>query len=241
MIKLQISPNHDPAQAVVSAYFGAKWFSLLGAFVALVVCAWFVRRARWHFRTAFRNYRIFGQFRRPARSEFRRKQHHTRTQKSAAHALSKVKAIGPLHNPARAFGYLRSVPSAVFEELVLEELERRGLRIVRNERYTGDGGIDGRFIFQGRTILIQAKRYTNAIFEDHVAAFNIICEEQGLDGLFVHTGRTGEGARLKLRQASRVTVLSGTALMHFLAGEPVDLRFGASSKAARIRGHDPLD
>ncbi|WP_407233716.1 restriction endonuclease [Escherichia coli] len=32
----------------------------------------------------------------------------------------------------------------MFEELLLEGFEAHGFRTIRNKRYTGDGGIDGR-------------------------------------------------------------------------------------------------
>ncbi len=37
--------------------------------------------------------------------------------------------------------YLRKIDPFVFEELLLEGFERRGFEVIRNRRYTGDGGL----------------------------------------------------------------------------------------------------
>lgn len=50
--------------------------------------------------------------------------------------------------------YLRKIDPFVFEELLLEGFERRGFEVIRNRRYTGDGGIDGRVKIDGQTRLI---------------------------------------------------------------------------------------
>lgn len=47
--------------------------------------------------------------------------------------------------------YLRKIDPFVFEELLLEGFERRGFEVIRNRRYTGDGGIDGRVKIDGQT------------------------------------------------------------------------------------------
>ncbi|MFD2431520.1 restriction endonuclease [Sphingobium scionense] len=78
-----------------------------------------------------------------------------------------------------------------FEELLLESLERRGHKVTRNHRYTGDGGIDGQVVIEGAIWLIQAKRYAGIIRPDHVVAFQTLCQSRGCRSLFIHTGRTG--------------------------------------------------
>ena len=50
---------------------------------------------------------------------------------------------------ARCLAYLRSVDPLVFEEVVLSALEDAGLFILRNQRYSGDGGIDGKVWLPG--------------------------------------------------------------------------------------------
>lgn len=56
---------------------------------------------------------------------------------------------------ASTIAYLRRIDPLVFEELVLSALARRGYAILRNERYSGDGGIDGRVWINGQCRLIQ--------------------------------------------------------------------------------------
>lgn len=44
---------------------------------------------------------------------------------------------------ARSLAYLRHVDPLVFEEVVMSALEDAGLLVLRNRRYSGDGGVDG--------------------------------------------------------------------------------------------------
>lgn len=48
--------------------------------------------------------------------------------------LQQIEGFGP------RLAYLRKIDPFVFEELVLEGFERRGCKVRRNKRYTGDGG-----------------------------------------------------------------------------------------------------
>ncbi len=50
---------------------------------------------------------------------------------------------------ARAFAYLRTVDPHTFEEVVLSSIEAAGFVVLRNRRYTGDGGVDGRVLIPG--------------------------------------------------------------------------------------------
>jgi restriction endonuclease Mrr len=69
------------------------------------------------------------------------------------------------------YARLRAMDPLAFEELLLEAFERRGHRVIRNRRYTGDGGVDGEVIIDGQRWLIQAKRYRDAIKPEHVREF----------------------------------------------------------------------
>jgi restriction system protein len=56
---------------------------------------------------------------------------------------------------------------------VLSAFEDAGCLILRNRRYTSDGGIDGRLWWPGcgwRTVALQCKRYAIAIALAHVGA-----------------------------------------------------------------------
>ncbi|WP_083868277.1 restriction endonuclease [Dyella ginsengisoli] len=118
---------------------------------------------------------------------------------------------------ARALGYLRRIDPLAFEELILTAVEDDNVRIQRNLRYTGDGGIDGELTHRGQRVLIQAKRYSAHIQRAHVAAFASLCATHGALGLFVHTGRTGEGSRGAIADAGgRVLIVSGHRLIEFL-------------------------
>lgn len=118
------------------------------------------------------------------------------------------------------FSRLRSMDALAFEELLLEAFERRGFRVIRNQRYSGDGGIDGQVVIAGRTWLIQAKRYTSAIRPEHVRDFTALCSRHGQPGLFIHTGRTGGQSREALAGLADIEIISGQRLLALLTGAP---------------------
>jgi restriction system protein len=98
--------------------------------------------------------------------------------------------------------YLRKIDPFVFEELLLTCFERQGFTIRRNERYTGDGGLDGRVWLHGELYLIQAKRYKDSINPVHLEEFGRLIQSRGAaGGYFVHTGRTGDKALAKNKSA----------------------------------------
>src|SRR3546814_8613481 len=72
--------------------------------------------------------------------------------------------------PAVVLARLRRMDPLAFEELLLECFERRAIQVVRNRRYTGDGGIDGKVKICGWVWLVQAKRYADTIRPEHVEA-----------------------------------------------------------------------
>ena len=113
------------------------------------------------------------------------------------------------------FYYLRNLDAFVFEEMVLTSLKRKGYIIVRNEGYTGDGGIDGRAYLNGEHYLIQSKRYSGSIHSKDVEELGVICRRRKGKGLFVHTGKTGATAR-ELASKHGVIIISGTKLLELL-------------------------
>lgn len=138
---------------------------------------------------------------------------------SRSHTLrQKIREIAAQENGfARALGYLRKIDPLAFEELILTAVEDDNVRIIRNLRYTGDGGVDGELNHRGQRVLIQAKRYSAHIQRAHVAAFASLCATHGAFGLFVHTGRTGEGSRGAITEAGgRIVIVSGHRLIEFL-------------------------
>lgn len=153
---------------------------------------------------------------------------HRRRVRQARRTLRKLRAIQGAGHEARIFCYLRKVDPNVFEELVLCAMEQAGLFVVRNRRYSGDGGIDGRIWSpQLGWCALQAKRYGAHISHAHVAAFGAVLTRSGFArGIFVHTGRTGAAAYVHLADR-RIILLSGQRL--------VDLIYSGSLPVARVQ------
>ena len=120
---------------------------------------------------------------------------------------------------ARCLAYLRNVDPLVFEEVVLSALEDAGLFVLRNQRYSGDGGIDGKVWVPGHGwYAVQSKRYGGHVNHQHVAAFGQALCHHGLGaGLFLHTGRSGAAVYLHLTK-SKVVLVSGASLVQLVLG-----------------------
>ncbi len=130
--------------------------------------------------------------------------------------LEKIRAFEGEAVEARIFGYLRKIDPYVFEELLLTAFEQKGYKIIRNKKYSGDGGIDGRLIDnKGRLIYVQAKRYKGHIKKSDVLDFStkVIRDKKCYRGYFVHTGRTGKSL---LHSNEFVDVYSGNKLIELL-------------------------
>lgn len=138
---------------------------------------------------------------------------HRRKQDQARRVLAKINTI-PLM-PQR-LAYLRKIDPLTFEELLLEAFELRGHEVQRNTHYTGDGGIDGSVTIDGKTHLIQAKRYGQHINRKHIAAFSAVLAAKNCSGIFIHTGRTGAGAKELAGLDPKLTIISGQKLLDFL-------------------------
>lgn len=159
---------------------------------------------------------------------------HKRMRAIARRTLVKIQSMVPVENPGATFAYLRKMNPYAFEEMILEMLQHRKLRIVRNEGYSGDGGIDGQFYVDRQLWLIQAKRYAKYVKKEHVWTFDAICKERGAKGLFVHTGKTPKDLLQLRRQAGVVRIISGDELMAFFAGHKVDLRTPEEIRAGGV-------
>lgn len=121
-----------------------------------------------------------------------------------------------MQNDAQLFSYLRKVDPFLFEELILTAYESKGYPIKRNKRYTGDGGIDGQVKINDKWHYIQAKRYSKAINPAHVLEFSNLCQKRERLGLFIHTGRTGPKSNSIFSTCERISVISGSKLIHLL-------------------------
>ncbi|PRZ45339.1 restriction endonuclease [Paraburkholderia fungorum] len=122
---------------------------------------------------------------------------------------------------ARVIGYLRKINPFVFEELILNVIEDSNIHIIRNTRYTGDGGIDGAFKLRDiGKILIQCKRYKNQINKAHVEDLCQKVREHGCKyGIFVHTGKTGAGSKTIIETHRNVCFVSGETLVKLILGQ----------------------
>jgi restriction system protein len=117
---------------------------------------------------------------------------------------------------AMRLAYLRKIDPLVFEEMTLDAFAAHGWRVVRGTRYSGDGGLDGRIYRDGVWCGIQCKRYRGEIHHAHVHQFVKDMDAEGIhQGFFVHTGRTPKS----LQKPDGVVLLSGQALVNFIAGE----------------------
>lgn len=142
--------------------------------------------------------------------------------RQADRTICRLKKIGKNLGAPAQFGFLRkSVDPFVFEEAILTALAKRKLRIIRNRRYTGDGGIDGRCYYRGRLVLIQAKKYSNHINPQDVQKHVAICRRHKALGLFVHTGKTGPASRQSA--CPDLDIISGTRMLSLLCGEEIAL------------------
>ncbi|VXD06592.1 conserved hypothetical protein [Enterobacterales bacterium 8AC] len=138
---------------------------------------------------------------------------HRRYQRQAQRILDRLPRLA---GDGQRLNYLGKINPYVFEELLLTAFERRGYRIQRNRRYSGDGGLDGQVWIEGQHYLIQAKRYARAITPAHVAEFGALVRREGCQGLFVHTGRTGPKSRAALARFPEIELLSGQRLLELL-------------------------
>ncbi len=155
-------------------------------------------------------------------SKFRVKYSHKWRRKSALKVLEKIKNM----NDAQIFGYLRKVDAFTMEELILSALEKReDIKVERNKKYTGDGGIDGRFFHYAnidgkkvrRKYIIQVKRYSSYINRKHLLLFaNQTVQEKAHFGLFIHTGKTGQETMKISKDLDNIEIISGAKLIQLV-------------------------
>ncbi|BAY41574.1 hypothetical protein NIES2111_59700 (plasmid) [Nostoc sp. NIES-2111] len=156
--------------------------------------------------------------RRYGRRNRRRNNHLRRITKAEAVLVRINKIIEENHKPLPAvLAYLRKIDPLVFEELLLSSFQRQGYKIKRNERYTGDGGVDGRVWVHGQMYLLQAKRYKDSIKAEHLKEFaQVIVRHKASGGFFIHTGTTLAKSKSVLQQHPEIKLLSGQRLVDFL-------------------------
>ena len=89
------------------------------------------------------------------------------------------------------------------------------LKIKRNKKYTGDGGVDGVVYDEDHTYFIQAKRYKANINKQHLIDFKNLIEKFEVRGFFIHTGRTGKGC-YEIINNSDIKLISGAKLINLI-------------------------
>lgn len=141
--------------------------------------------------------------------------------RKARQVLKKLKEIA--QNPdsnGRIIVYLRKINPFIFEELILNVIEDSNLSIIRNRRYTGDGGIDGIFKVKSGKVLIQCKRYKSYINNNDVKELCTKVKEGKYHfGIFVHTGKTGDKARETIKIENNIIFISGSVLIDLILGK----------------------
>ncbi|CUJ48609.1 Restriction endonuclease [Achromobacter sp. 2789STDY5608633] len=125
--------------------------------------------------------------------------------------------INEFEHPGQRLAYLRKIDPFAFEELLLDAFERKGYEVRRNNRYTGDGGVDGVVFKDGRRYLIQAKRYAGHVQRAHIEQFCHLLDAKDCLGFFCHTGKTGQAGKDLVKAHGKATVLSGQRLLDFLS------------------------
>jgi restriction system protein len=132
-------------------------------------------------------------------------------------ARKSLRVCYEIQEPAQRMMYLKSVSPYVFEEMILTNLRKHGYLIKRNKKYSGDGGIDGRYKksrFQGWR-LIQAKCYSGSVSRQHLVEFEKVCTKNRTRGIFIHTGRTPKHPGIL--KTSYVQIISGGKLLSFFS------------------------
>lgn len=152
----------------------------------------------------------------------KRKDNHSWRIKQGDKVIERVQGMVQNGEGGKAVSYLRSksVDPFVFEELLLTCFKSRGVRIKRNKRYTGDGGIDGVVWINRKKVLIQAKLYSGHINPKHVEELAELCAGKKALGLFIHSGRTGDMSR-DIAKDTGVHILSGQHLLDLITGKPI--------------------
>lgn len=146
-----------------------------------------------------------------ARKRFNRHQHNVVKSERILQKINSFQYAGQKLN------YLRKIDPFVFEELLLSAYQKRDYSIVRNLKYTGDGGIDGLvYDKEGNEILIQAKRYSSYVNPKHLDDFlNLVNSSSAIKGKFIHTGKTGKQTYSTYKN-SNIEIISGSNLLQLL-------------------------
>lgn len=135
---------------------------------------------------------------------------------TADKVILKIKSFDGEFKNQQILSYLRKIDPYVFEELILNCFEFKGLKVIKNKSYSGDGGLDGMVIETKKKLLIQAKRYSNSVKTSHIEDFSTLIFNTNADGgYFIHTGKTSLKAYDKYKN-SNIKIISGQKLIDFI-------------------------
>lgn len=147
--------------------------------------------------------------------DFKKRKHNNKIV-TADKVILKIKSFDGEFKNQQILSYLRKIDPYVFEELILNCFELKGLKVIRNKSYSGDGGLDGMVIDTKKKFLIQAKRYSNSIKTNHIKDFYTLVLNTNADGgYFIHTGKTSIKAYDDYRN-SNIKIISGQKLIDFI-------------------------
>lgn len=136
--------------------------------------------------------------------------------KTGKKILKKIRTFEQPNIESKIINYLRKIDPFTFEELLLTAFKESGCTIKRNKRYTGDGGIDGRFKFKGDKYYIQAKRYKGYIKKSDVIVFSNKCYNDNVNGLFIHTGKSVDVSKYDDLKLSNIVIINPEELVVFI-------------------------
>lgn len=155
---------------------------------------------------------------------FKKKRHHYKI-KQGEKILAKIRSFEGENINSRIINYLRQINPFTFEEMLLSLFNENGCKIKRNKRYTGDGGLDGKFKFNGKWYYIQAKRYSNYIRSTDVEALALLCRKKKVRGLFIHTGKAGKGSLSIEKANNHIMIITPEDLVQFIKTGKLKLDF----------------
>lgn len=146
---------------------------------------------------------------------FKKQRHHYKI-KQGEKILTKIRSFEGDNVNDRIINYLRKINPFTFEEMLLSLFNESGCKIKRNKKYTGDGGLDGKFKFKGKWYFIQAKRYSNYIKSTDVEALAVLCRKKKVKGLFIHTGKAGKGSLEIEKKNDNIMIITPEDLVQFI-------------------------
>lgn len=154
---------------------------------------------------------------------FTKKRHHYKI-KQGSRILKKIRTFDDSNNEKRIISYLQKIDPFTFEEMLLTLFKESGAKIYRNKKYTGDGGIDGKFKYNGKWYLIQAKRYKNYINAKDVEKFDLLCKLKKMNGVFIHTGLTGKASKTIADNSTHIEIIEPEDLVKFINGHAITIK-----------------